>query len=306
MAVSAKQVKALRELTGLGMMDCKAALEEAGGDLDAAVDGLRRKSALKAAKKSGRTAAQGLLGLQVAADGKRAALVEVNIETDFAARNPKFIEFVDRVAATALATGRSAAELAAAFDAERDALVQEIGENIQVRRAECLASEDGAVGSYLHNDRRKGALVELSAGDDELGRDLAMHVTAHDPTPLVVRAEQLDEATVAKEREIVTARTAAEVAEEEAKRGKSVPPQVVQKRVEGRLRKFFAEVSLLEQAFVKDPQLKVGALLRTKGTQVRRFARLEVGEGIAVAEEDFAAEVAAQVGRSAAPAGGAA
>ena len=303
MTVSAKQVKALRELTGLGMMDCKAALEEAGGDLDAAVDGLRRKSALKAAKKSGRTTAQGLLGLQVAADGKRAALVEVNIETDFAARNPKFISFVDRVAAAALETGKDAEALAAAFAAERQALVQEIGENIGVRRAACLAAEDGVVGSYLHNDRRKGALVELSLADGDLGRDLAMHVTAHDPTPLVVRAEQLDEATVAKERDIVTARTAAEVAEEEAKKGKEVPPQVVEKRVEGRLRKFLAEVSLVDQSFVKDPQLKVGKLLHGKGAEVRRFARLEVGEGIAVAEQDFAAEVAAQAGRPAPPGG---
>ena len=306
MAVSAKQVKALRELTGLGMMDCKAALEEADGDLDAAVDGLRRKSALKAAKKSGRTAAQGLLGLQVTADGKRAALVEVNIETDFAARNPKFVSFVDRVAAAALETGEDAQALAAAFAAEREALVQEIGENLEVRRAACLAAEDGCVGSYLHNDRRKGALVELSLADSELGRELAMHVTAHDPTPLAVFAEQLDEAAVAKERDIIAARTAAEVAEQEQRTGKAVPSAVVEKRVEGRLRKFFAEVSLMDQAFVKDPQRKVGELLRGKGAAVGRFARLEVGEGIAVAEQDFAAEVAAQVGRSARPAGGAA
>lgn len=298
MAVSAKQVKALRELTGLGMMECKAALQEVGGDLDAAVDQLRRKSALKAAKKSGRTAAQGLLGLRASADGKSAALVEVNVETDFAARNPKFIEFVDRIAAAALETGAGADGLAAAFSGERQALVQEIGENIRVRRAERLAVANGAVGSYLHNDRRKGALVELSPADSELGRDLAMHVTAHDPTPLVVRGEQLDEATLEKERDIITARTAAEVAEE-AQTGKAVPPQVVDKRVEGRLRKFLAEVSLVEQAFVKDSQVKVGALLRGKGAEVRRFARLEVGEGIEVAEQDFAAEVAAQVGSAA-------
>lgn len=298
MAVSAKQVKALRELTGLGMMECKAALQEVGGDLDAAVDQLRRKSALKAAKKSERTAAQGLLGLRASADGKSAALVEVNVETDFAARNPKFIEFVDRIAAAALETGAGADGLAAAFAGERQALVQEIGENIRVRRAERLAAANGAVGSYLHNDRRKGALVELSAANSELGRDLAMHVTAHDPTPLVVRGEQLDEAALAKERDIIAARTAAEVAEE-AQAGKAVPPQVVDKRVEGRLRKFLAEVSLVEQAFVKDSQVKVGALLRGKGAEVRRFARLEVGEGIEVAEQDFAAEVAAQVGRAA-------
>ena len=299
MPITAKQVKALRERTGLGMMDCKAALEAVDGDLEAAIDELRKKSALKAAKKSGRTAAEGLLGLQAAADGKRAALVEVNIETDFAARNPKFIAFVDAVAAAALETGADAEALSAAFAEARQALVQEIGENISLRRAARLATEDGAIGAYLHNDRRKGALVELAGGDAELGRELAMHVTAHDPTPLVVRSEDLDEATVAKEKEIIGARTAADLAAEEVRTGKSKPPIVAQKMVEGRLRKFFAEVSLIDQAFVKDPQVKVGKLLQGKGAQVRRFAKLEVGEGIEVAEEDFAAEVAAAAGQGA-------
>ena len=299
MPITAKQVKALRERTGLGMMDCKAALEAVDGDLEAAIDELRKKSALKAAKKSGRTAAEGLLGLQAAADGKRAALVEVNIETDFAARNPKFIAFVDAVVAAALETGADAEQLAAAFAEARQALVQEIGENISLRRAARLVTEDGAIGAYLHNDRRKGALVELAGGDAELGRELAMHVTAHDPTPLVVRSEDLDEVTVAKEKEIISARTAADLAAEEARTGKSKPPIVAQKMVEGRLRKFFAEVSLIDQAFVKDPQVKVGKLLQGKGAQVRRFAKLEVGEGIEVAEEDFAAEVAAAAGQGA-------
>ncbi len=284
MPISAKQVKELRDRTGLGMMDCKAALQEADGDLEQAIDALRRKSALKAAKKASRTAAQGLLGLKVAADGKRAALVEVNIETDFAARNPKFIAFVDRVAAAALEAGADGAELAGAFADEREALVQEIGENINVRRAETLAAETGCIGTYLHNDGRKGALVELSIDDAELGRDLAMHVTAHDPTPLVVRSADLDAATVAKEREIFVAQA--------ADSGK--PPNIVEKIVEGRVRKFLAEVSLVDQAFIKDGEQKVGKLLGAKGAEARRFARLEVGEGIAVAEEDFAAEVAAQ------------
>ena len=284
MPISAKQVKELRDRTGLGMMDCKAALQEADGDLEQAIDALRRKSALKAAKKASRTAAQGLLGLKVAADGKRAALVEVNIETDFAARNPKFIAFVDRVAAAALEAGADGAELAGAFAEERESLVQEIGENINVRRAETLAAETGCIGTYLHNDGRKGALVELSIDDAELGRDLAMHITAHDPTPLVVRSADLDAATVAKEREIYAAQA--------ADSGK--PPNIVEKIVEGRVRKFLAEVSLIDQAFIKDGEQKVGKLLGAKGAEARRFARLEVGEGIAVAEEDFAAEVAAQ------------
>ncbi len=284
MPITAKQVKELRDRTGLGMMDCKAALQEADGDLEQAIDALRRNSALKAAKKASRTAAQGLLGLKVAADGKRAALVEVNIETDFAARNPKFIAFVDRVAAAALEAGADGAELAGVFAEEREALVQEIGENINLRRAETLATETGRIGSYLHNDGRKGALVELSIDDAELGRDLAMHITAHDPTPLVVRSADLDAATVAKEREIFAAQA--------ADSGK--PPNIVEKIVEGRVRKFLAEVSLVDQAFIKDGEQKVGKLLGAKGAEARRFARLEVGEGIAVAEEDFAAEVAAQ------------
>ena len=242
MPISAKQVKELRDRTGLGMMDCKAALQEADGDLEQAIDALRRKSALKAANKASRTAAQGLLGLKVAADGKRAALVEVNIETDFAARNPKFIAFVDRVAAAALEAGADGAELAGAFAEERETLVQEIGENINVRRAETLAAETGCIGTYLHNDGRKGALVELSIDDAELGRDLAMHITAHDPTPLVVRSADLDAATVAKEREIYAAQA--------ADSGK--PPNIVEKIVEGRVRKFLAEVSLIDQAFIKD------------------------------------------------------
>ena len=284
MPITAKQVKELRDRTGLGMMDCKAALQEADGDLEQAIDALRRKSALKAAKKASRTAAQGLLGLKLAADGKRAALVEVNIETDFAARNPKFIAFVDRVAAAALEAGADGAELASVFAEEREALVQEIGENINVRRAETLAAETGCIGTYLHNDGRKGALIELSIDDAELGRDLAMHITAHDPTPLVVRSADLDAATVAKEREIFAAQA--------ADSGK--PPNIVEKIVEGRVRKFLAEVSLVDQAFIKDGEQKVGKLLGAKGAEARRFARLEVGEGIAVAEEDFAAEVAAQ------------
>ena len=284
MPISAKQVKELRDRTGLGMMDCKAALQEADGDLEQAIDALRRKSALKAAKKASRTAAQGLLGLKVVADGKRAALVEVNIETDFAARNPKFIAFVDRVAGAALETGADGAQLTNSFAEEREALVQEIGENINVRRAETLVAETGCIGSYLHNDGRKGALVELSIDDAELGRDLAMHITAHDPTPLVVRSADLDASVIAKEREIFTAQA--------ADSGK--PPNIVEKIVEGRVRKFLAEVSLIDQAFIKDGELKVGKLLGATGAETRRFARLEVGEGIAVAEEDFAAEVAAQ------------
>lgn len=285
MAVSAKLVKELRQRTGVGIMDCRNALQAVDGDLERAIEELRKNSVLKAASKAGRIAAQGLLGMRVAADGRRAALVEVNIETDFAAQNDKFVAFVEAVLARAFDTGEDAPSLAAAFAGKRQQLVQEIGENIALRRAQAWACEEGCIAGYLHNDRRKGALVELSGENPALGRELAMHVTAHDPKPLAVEAGRLDPAAVARERTLLQAQAAAS--------GK--PPAIVEKMVEGRLRKFLAEVSLADQAFVKDADLRVGDLLRQNGLECRRFLRFEVGEGISVAQEDFAAEVAAQV-----------
>jgi len=285
MAVTAAQVKELRERTGLGMMDCKRALEEAGGDMEAAIEELRKKSALKAAKKAGRTTADGLLGVKVAADGSRAALVEVNIETDFAAKNDKFGAFVEAVTDAVFEAGSDdvAAVMAGDLDARREALVQEIGENISVRRAAAFTAKDGYIASYVHSDRRKAALVELSGKDEELGRDLAMHVTAI--APMVVSAEEVPADVLAKEREIY--------GEQAADSGK--PPEIVEKMVEGKIRKFLADVSLLDQGFVKDDKVKVGKLLEDKGLSCRRFVRFEVGEGIEVVQEDFAAEVAAQI-----------
>ena len=299
MAVSARQVKELRDRTGLGMMDCKRALEEAGGDIEAAIEQLRRKSALKAEKRAGRTAAEGLLGLRVSDDGKRAALVEVNIETDFAARNEKFTAFVGSVLDAVFERGGDTAAVAEAFAGERETLIQEIGENIAVRRVARLDSEDGYIAGYLHNDRRKAAVVELSGADSVLARDLAMHVTAHDPTPLVVKAEDLDAAVVDKERDIYQAQARAEAEAEEAAGRKPKPPAILAKMVDGRVRKFLGEVSLIDQKFVKDPGVKVGKLLGGNGVECRRFLRFEVGEGIVVEREDFAAEVAAQVEGSA-------
>ena len=184
MGITATQVKELRERTGLGMMDCKKALTETDGDLEQAIDNLRKSSALKAAKKAGRTAADGLLGLHMAPDNSKAALVEVNIETDFAARNEKFIAFVDRVAGLVFEQGSDdvAALLAGGLDAERETLVQEIGENISIRRAAFLAAaEGGRIGEYLHTNKRTASLVEISGGDASLGKDLAMHVVAMNP-----------------------------------------------------------------------------------------------------------------------------
>ncbi len=295
MAVSAKQVKELRDRTGLGMMDCKRALEEAGGDIEAAIEQLRRKSALKAEKRAGRTAAEGLLGLRVSDDGRRAALVEVNIETDFAARNEKFTAFVGSVLDAVFERGGDTAAVAEAFAGERETLIQEIGENIAVRRVARLDSEDGYIAGYLHNDRRKAAVVELSGADPALARDLAMHVTAHDPTPLVVKAEDLDAAVVERERDIYRAQADAEAEADTAAGKRPKPPEILAKMVDGRVRKFLGEVSLVDQKFVKDASVKVGKLLGGNGVECRRFLRFEVGEGIAVEREDFAAEVAAQV-----------
>lgn len=285
MAITAALVKELRERTGLGMMDCKRALEDVDGDLELAIEELRKKSALKAAKKAGRTTADGLLGIKVAADGSRGALVEVNIETDFAAKNEKFIAFVEEVTAAVFAAGSDdvAAVLAAGLDKKRESLVQEIGENISVRRAACFESADGFITSYLHSDNRKAVLIELDKADEDLGRDIAMHVTA--VNPMVVTSAEVPADVLAKEREIYTSQA--------AESGK--PADIVAKMVEGRVRKFLSEVSLVDQPFVKDSSVSVGKLLKDKGNGCRRFVRFEVGEGIEVAKVDFAAEVAAQV-----------
>ena len=288
--ITAAMVKELRDRTGLGMMDCKRALTAADGDLDRAIDDLRRKSALKAAAKASRTAAEGLLALRIADDRSKATLVEVNIETDFAARHEKFSAFLDTVAETAFAAGTSDVDevMTDGLEARREALVQEIGENVTVRRVVTFESSGGHVASYLHTDRRKGALVEVAGGGDlaDLGRDLAMHVTA--AAPEVVTPDDLDADFVAKEREILEAQV--------VDSGK--PPEIAKKMVEGRLRKTLAELSLLEQPFVKEPKTKVGQLLSRSGATCTRFARYEVGEGIEKKSDDFAAEVAAQAGTS--------
>ena len=285
MAITAAMVKELRERTGLGMMDCKKALQEANGDQELAIENLKKSSALKAAKKAGRTAADGLLGIKVAPDGSRAALVEVNIETDFAAKNEKFQAFVEKLAGVFYDadTADVATVMAGDLEAERETLVQEIGENISVRRATQFVSDGGYITSYLHGDARRGALVELSAANEEIGKDVAMHVTAMDP--MVVKGEDVPAETVAKEREIFVAQA--------AESGK--PPEIVEKMVEGRVRKFLAEISLVDQPFVKDSNTKVGQLLKSAGVECLRLVRYEVGAGIEKAEEDFAEEVRKQI-----------
>lgn len=283
--ITAALVKELRERTGLGMMDCKNALVEADGDMELAIDNMRKASALKAAKKAGRTTANGLLALRVGDDGKRAAMVEVNIETDFAAKNEKFVAFVSKVAERVFESGEEEVSKLMEGDLgdEREALVQEIGENVAVRRAVLMSAPAGLVGWYLHSDQRQGALVELEGGDERLGRDLAMHVTA--ANPMVVSPEDVPEETRAKEREIFEAQS----------QDSDKPAEIVAKMVEGRLRKYLSEVSLTEQPFVKDPNTKVGALLKQANATCKRLVRYQVGEGIETETEDFAAEVAAQL-----------
>jgi elongation factor Ts len=282
MAISAVMVKELRERTGLGMMDCKKALVEADGDMDKAIEDLRKKSSLKAAKKAGRTAANGLLGVKVAEDGTRMAMVEVNIETDFAAKNEKFIAFVSKVAQTLFDNG-DLGSVSEALNAERETLVQEIGENMTIRRGQVVESAEGALSYYMHGDQRRGAIVQLTTKSDEVGRDLAMHVVAINP--MVVKSEDVSADVLNKEREIYLSQ-----AQDSGK-----PEEIVAKMVEGRVKKYLAEVSLLDQPFVKDGNTKVGALVKQANTDVVQFVRYEVGEGIEVEEADFAAEVAAQL-----------
>ena len=277
MAVSAAMVKELRERTGLGMMDCKKALAEVDGDMEKAIEELRKKSSLKAAKKSGRTTANGLLGVKVAEDGSKAALVEINIETDFAAKNEKFIAFVSKVADELFASADASIEnLAAALNDERETLVQEIGENITIRRGRVMHSATGGISHYMHGDQCRGALVELSASSAELGRDLAMHVVAINP--MVINSADVSADILAKEREIYLSQ-----AQDSGK-----PEEIIVKMVEGRVKKYLAEVSLLDQPFVKDGNVKVSALVKEAGVQVQSFLRFEVGEGIEVEELDLA------------------
>lgn len=291
-AVTAAQVKELRERTGLGMMECKKALVEADGDIERAIEDLRKSGQAKAAKKASRTAAEGTVAVAVSADNKTAVMVEINSETDFVARDENFLAFANKVAEAALAAGEDdAAKIAelktadgATVEEARQVLVQKIGENIQVRRGAVLTAE-GAIGAYVHGGKI-GVLVSLDGGNAELGKDVAMHVAA--VAPMVVRGEDVPAEVLEKEREIIRAQP--DMA------GK--PAEIVEKMLGGRINKFLKEVSLLEQPFVKNPDTTVGKLVKDAGADVRAFVRLVVGEGIEKEETDFAAEVMAQVKKS--------
>jgi elongation factor Ts len=288
MSITAEMVKQLRERTGAGMMECKKALVESGGDLDAAAELMRKQGLAKADKKSTRVAAEGVIVVERSADGRAAAMVEVNCETDFVAREQDFTSFASAVAEQALAQRPQSLEalLAARIGAEtvderRRALVAKIGENITVRRFSVLASEQH-LGAYRHGTRI-GTLVALKGGTAELAHELAMHVAASNPKYLSMQQVPAD--VMAKEREILT----------EQAQGEGKPAEIVAKMVEGRLRKSLGEITLLGQPFVKDPDVTVEKLLKGAGATVIAYERFEVGAGIEKKQENFVAEVMAQV-----------
>ena len=281
--ISAAMVKDLRDRTGLGMMECKKALQGTDGDVDKAIEELRKASGMKAAKKAGRTAAEGVVLVKVADDNNYAVAVEVNSETDFAARDEGFLAFSNVVLDKAFASKETNVEalMAGELTDARDALVQKIGENIGVRRV--FLVEGGVVAAYVHSNNKIAAVVQLEGGNAETAKDIAMHVTAVNPQ--VVSKEDMPEDVVAKEKEIILAQP--DMA--------SKPAEIAEKMVVGRINKFLAENSLVEQAFVKNPELKVGQVAKDAGATVKSFTRVEVGEGIEVENVDFAAEVAAQL-----------
>jgi elongation factor Ts len=290
MTISASMVKELRERTGAGMMECKKALTESAGDLDLAVENMRKSGLTKADKKAGRVAAEGRIAIEQSADA--VAMVEVNCETDFVANGDEFGGFAVAIAKAVLSAAPASAEAlndvklpsGETADTTRRNLVAKIGENITVRRIERYQAKGTVLGAYAHGTRI-GVLVELKGGTQALAKDIAMHVAAS--RPLCVKPEQVASEVLDKEREIIRAQS--------ADSGK--PEAIIEKMVEGRLKKFLAEVTLLGQPFVKDPDQTVEKLLKSAGAEVLRFTRFEVGEGIEKKQEDFAAEVMAQARR---------
>lgn len=291
MTITAVLVKELRERTGAGMMECKKALTETGGDIDVAIENMRKAGLAKADKKAGRVAAEGRIAMEVAGDV--AAMVEVNCETDFVANGDDFSGFANAIAKQVLkdhpldtdaldqmtlADGRTA-------DTARRELVAKVGENISVRRFEYFKASGNHLGAYAHGTRI-GVLVEMQGGTPMLAKDIAMHVAAS--KPLCVNSGDVPAELLDKEREIIRAQS--------AESGK--PEAIIEKMVEGRIRKYLAEVTLLGQPFVKDPDLTVEKLLSQAGAKVLRFTRFEVGEGIEKKQEDFAAEVMAQAAKA--------
>lgn len=289
MAITAAMVKELRERSGAGMMECKKALVETNGDLEAAVEHLRKTGLAKADKKASRVAAEGKIVMAQSDDKRKVAMIEINCETDFVAKDDNFGKFADAVSEAVLNAGTTDAQAIGQLNLDsgdsventRQALVAKIGENVQIRRAE-IKETDGTLGAYLHGSRI-GVIVELEGGDEELAKDLAMHVAAINPQ--FVDESQVPADVLSKEKDILVAQ-----AQDSGK-----PAEIIEKMVQGRLRKFLAEITLVGQPFVKDGDVTVGKLLDQKGAKVRSFTRLAVGEGIEKKEENFADEVMAQV-----------
>jgi elongation factor Ts len=290
MTITANQVKDLRERTGLGMMECKQALTETNGDMEAAIELLRKKAGSKVEKKAGRTAAEGAVGTYLSPDRKLGAIVEINSETDFVAKGEDFQAFANQVAeavarnnpadieavsSLTLANGQTVAKT-------REALVAKLGENISVRRFVRFAASQGHVSAYVHG-RKIGVMLEHVGGDESLGRDMAMHIAASRPE--FVSSQEVPAAQIEKEREIFRAQA--------AESGK--PANIIEKMIEGRVNKYLAEITLLGQPFVKDQDSTVEKVLKGAGATVAIFQRFEVGEGIEKKSNDFAAEVMAQV-----------
>ncbi|MGZ8240554.1 MAG: translation elongation factor Ts [Methylobacter sp.] len=288
--ISAAMVKELRERTSSGMMECKKALVEANGDMELAIENMRKSGLAKADKKSGRIAAEGIIGAKVSDDGKTVAIVDINCETDFVAKADDFVNFVNNVTAALLNSDIETDEQLLAMkltdgtivDEVRRGLISKLGENITVRRFQKYHTETGGTACYLHG-KKIGVIVELAKPDNELGKDIAMHIAASKPT--CVSDAEVPAELIEKEKEIFSAQA--------AESGK--PADIIEKMVVGRISKFLAEVTLLGQPFIKDDKVTVGKLLASKGNSVLRFARLEVGEGIEKKEENFAEEVMAQV-----------
>lgn len=293
MSVSAAMVKELRERTGLAMLECKKALAETGGDIDAAVELLRKSGQAKADKKAGRVAAEGRVVQLISDDGKSAAIVEINSETDFVANGDEFGDFANAVAERVLSDSPADVEALAGLSIEgsktieerRKEMITKLGENISIRRFERFESDGGQIDGYMHGVKI-GVLVDIAPGNSTLGKDVAMHIAAS--RPIAIAEENVDPATLAKEKEIFEVQA--------AESGK--PAEIVEKMVAGRIRKFLSEVTLLGQPFVKDPDMSVAKLLDKSNSSVKQFIRYEVGEGIEKKVENFADEVAAQVAQS--------
>ena len=283
MSISASQVKELREMSGVGMMECKKALVETNGDLQQALDLLRANSSLKAEKKASRVAADG--AVKVAETSSYVSLVEINSETDFAAKDSQFKDFISSVADYLASTHIDSIDrLNEVFDSKRQTLIQSIGENIQLRRLSTFNVPDGgSIGSYVHSDGRLAALVSLNVNNQDLAKDLAMHVSATNPSCLT--SDDMDSEILAREKAIYVAQ-----AEESGK-----DATIMEKMVEGKVKRFVSEVTLVSQAFVKNPDQSIQQLLDDNNASIINFVRFKVGEGIEVEVKDFAAEVAEQL-----------